>query len=525
MKSQPIKFSIALALLLLIGETACKKEFLDTPPLDAISSANFYSSVQQVNQGTAPLYNVPWFDLNDKALWAIGDISSGNLNTGDPAVVNFRNFLLTGDNIRLIESWRSLFNAVAQANFIINNLPVSVAPSVDKSVVNRALGEARFMRALSYFYLVRLWGAVPIIENNLDVLTNSQVSRNRVEDIYTLILNDLAFAEANCPLKSRYSGTDAARVSQGAAKALLAKVYLYQKDYAKARVKAEEVINSGEYELMADYADIFKLKNNVNASGSANKETIFAFIWQTDNAGWGVQNTNQGYFAPYGEGITGANDGYGSAFPTIDILNTYESGDKRLAATFMVPGFYYPELKQANGGYTYPASPQLSPTYGSIKKYVIGTDADNGGKGLVAALKTPINTNVLRYADVYLIAAEAIMAGTSTTSDAKALTYVNKVRSRAGLLPKTTLTFDDLLRERRLELAVEADYWFDLGRIDRAKAITLISQQERGFYDGNKKVYSDKKTPRTEDFIFPIPNSELSKNPKLKEEPVAYTFK
>ncbi|MCU0353970.1 MAG: RagB/SusD family nutrient uptake outer membrane protein, partial [Cytophagales bacterium] len=354
MKRKSYFVSGLIVLLAFVG-TACKDSFLNRPPDDAISVDGFYSSEQQVNQGTAPLYNTPWFDLNDKALWAIGDITSGNLNTFDPAVVNFKNFQVTGDNTRIIESWRSLFNVISQSNFIINNLPAKVAPSVDAAITNRAVGEARFMRALAYFYLVRLWGPVPIIESTTELIANAQVPRHRTEDVYKFILNDLQFAEANCPKRSGWAGANQARVTQGAAQALMAKVYLNLRDYAKAREKAEAVINSGEYELMAEYADIFKTKNNVNSPTTANRETIFAFVWTVDQEGWGVQNTNQAYFAPFGEGLTGSWDGWGSAVPTLDILQAYEPGDKRLRATFMTPGSFYPELKSTKGGYTYPA--------------------------------------------------------------------------------------------------------------------------------------------------------------------------
>ncbi|MCU0354734.1 MAG: RagB/SusD family nutrient uptake outer membrane protein, partial [Cytophagales bacterium] len=150
-------------------------------------------------------------------------------------------------------------------------------------------------------------------------------------------------------------------------------------------------------------------------------------------------------------------------------------------------------------------------------KYVVGTPEDNGGVG--GGMKTFINTNILRLADVYLMAAEAIMGTGGSTSDAKALEYYNRVRTRAGLPVKSTVAFDDLLKERRLEMAVEADYWFDLLRIDRAKAIQIISQQERGIYgDPFPTISSTKFTPKPDHQLdqvhaqrnrFPFPAAQL----------------
>ncbi len=306
MKNNKLYISVLLTGVLLFVLPACKKEFLNRPPIDAISIDNFYSTADQVNASTSVLYNLPWFDLNDKALWGLGDVGSGNLTTFDQNVVSFKTFNVTADNATVALIWSSLFQVVGMSNSVINNLPVRVAPGVDKALVNRCVGEARFMRALAYFYLVRTFGAVPIVENGLDFVYKPLVPRNIVDDVYKFILLDLEYAEANCPLRSSYGGVNVARVSSGTAKALQAKVYLYLKNYPKARAKAEEVINSGEYGLMPNYADIFKTQNNANLN-PLNKEAIFALLWDIDPSGrsYGSQNSNQGYFAAYGQGLTG----------------------------------------------------------------------------------------------------------------------------------------------------------------------------------------------------------------------------
>ena len=515
------------ALILLLTLAACNKDFLNRVPEDALTVDNYYSSPKALDAATAVLYNVPWFDFNDKAIWSYGDLLAGNMMSYDPQVTSFKTFDVTGDNTRVMEGWRSLFNVIARSNGIINDLPKK-ATGVTPTQVARCVGEARFMRALAYFYLVRLWGPVPIIENNSEKIYDAQVPRNNVEDVYKLIIKDLEFVESNCPAKSVYGGTDKARVTSGAAKTFLAKVYLYQKNYPKALAKAEEVINSGEYSLMKDYEEIFKSENNVNLNPTVNTKTIFALLWDVDNGGWGVQNTNQAYFACYGQGLTGFSDGWSSALPSIDLIKSYESGDKRRRATIMQPDDVYPYMSYIKDGtevtgYAYPpASKGVSDTRANLKKYVVGSPAGNKGKG--GFMRTYINGNIFRFAEVYLIAAEAIAKG-GATADAKAVNYFNIVRRRAGLIERTSLIEDDIRQERRMELAIEGDYWYDLCRMDRVKAIELIRNQERGTYGSGTSINSYKVTPKDKDFLLPVPASEIITNPKLNEPPVPYTFK
>ncbi len=519
-----LKYTTLVGVLALVS---CKKDFLERVPQDALTVDNYYSSAKALDAATAVLYNVPWFDFNDKAIWSYGDLLSGNMITYDPQVTSFRSFELTGDNTRIMEGWRSLFNVIARSNGIINDLPVK-AKNVTPVQVNRCVGEARFMRALAYFYLVRLWGAVPIIENNSEKIYDAQVPRHNVEDVYKLIIKDLEYAEINCPAKSVYGGVDKARVTSGAAKTCLAKVYLYQKNYTKALEKAEQVINSGEYSLMSNYEDIFKSENNVNLNPSVNTETIFALLWDVDNGGWGVQNTHQAYFAPYGQNLTGFADGWGSAFPSVDLIKAYESGDKRRKATIMQAGDKYDYMSYIKDGtevtgYEYPPlSKSVSDTRASIKKYVVGSPLGNKGKG--GFMRTYINGNIFRYAEVYLIAVEAIAKG-GGTADAKAVGYFNTVRRRAGLIERTSLTADDIFKERRIELAFEGDYWYDICRLDRTAAMTLLKNQERGVFGAGTNVNSFRITPKPTDFLLPVPASEIISNPKLNQPSVAYTFK
>ncbi|MBD1363100.1 RagB/SusD family nutrient uptake outer membrane protein [Mucilaginibacter sp. ZT4R22] len=552
-----IKYLLGLTVVTGLTTSSCKKEFFNKPPKDAITLDSYYQTNDQVLASTNILYSATWFGWCGKAGWSITDLSGGNGRTYSSDVVNFSNFSVTDANFELGGAWNSLFITVAQANALINNLPAKVPATVDKAVVNNALGEARLFRALAYFHLVRTWGPVPIIENSLDYVDNYQINANIVPDVYKFIVNDLKFAEENLTKMGPRSGKSTGRVSSGSASALLAKVYLYMQDYTNAKAQADKVINSGEFKLYgADVAgktfnDLFLTANNNN------EESIIQLQWSA-TGGYGKGNPQQASFA-YNSLITGTGDGYGVLAPTFDLQDMYEAGDLRRKATIMLPGDHYPEINSDKGGYTLPADANSQGTHAQVKKYVVGTPADNGG--VSAAQSAPNNTYMMRLADVYLIKAEAVMAGASTSSDPEALAAINKVRNRAGLgnlsvikrfytvanpnlskygatpssaVPLTVLR-DDIIDERRREFAFEDDFWFDIGRVDgfnvttHPRGIQMIKQQDRGTSDNSTPPvrYANEFNANVTDasFRLPYPATEVASNPKLKEAPVPYVFK
>ncbi|MFI5158610.1 MAG: RagB/SusD family nutrient uptake outer membrane protein [Sphingobacteriales bacterium] len=535
-----IKYLIGAAVIS-VAVTSCKKDFFNRPPENAATSGTYYQTADEVQSSTNILYAAPWFGFNGKAFLAVGDLQSGNVRCysgTDGEFDPFRNFSEGNATLAVQSTWNSLYTVVAQSNALLNTLPAVVPSSVPSAVVNNALGEARLMRAAAYFYLVRLFGNVPIITNPTAQVSNFQtIPTNIVTDVYKFIINDLQFAEANCTKGVASTG----HASSGSASALLAKVYLYEQDYANAKKEAEKVINSGEFGLMGldfggTYANLFETAFNNN------KESILALQW-TSNGGYGFGNQIQSVIADGENGnfLTGTGDGYGELGPTWDLQDAFRNaGDTiRRHGCIMLPGEYYSELHKASGGYTTPKAINEQGTHAGLKKYVVGTPADNNGSS--AAQATSNNTYIMRYADVYLIESEAILglsaaptAGhgidtTATTSDATALKYFNLIRKRAGLAAKTGFSYRDLIKERRLEFAIEGEYWYDLQRIDGFNSSThpvaraIIATQNRGdsssggtapnFTDYTKNVQY---IPATDaQFLMPIPATDVAADPNL----------
>jgi hypothetical protein len=515
MKKNSITIKGAILFFVLILSTSCSDNFLDRPSEDTFDASNFYSSDEQVKSSTSAMYGKIWAPFFTKSFYALSEVSSGNVwaaGDGDELM----RFQPTAESSLLYHTWGACFGVVAQSNNLINTLETSVGPNVSKSVVESTVAEAHFMRAIAYLYIVRLWGEVPIIENNLDYVQNPNINTNRVQDVYTLIIRDFQYAADHLPARTRKrdqaSYSQNIRLSSGSAKAFLAKAYLYTKDYAKARALAKEVIDSGEFDLMANFGDLYRIPNNNN------QESIYSWQWKVTG---GYQDGNLTNIQ-YGPDVLNEVN-YGAVYiPSKDIINAFEIGDNRRKATIMREGDYYPELVHDGGvGFTVSAANGfLDATGALVKKYVVGKiSAETGNQDEYGG--TNACNYIMRYAELLLIHAEAVMAGNSETTDAQALASFNKVRERAGLPAKTKITHEDMIHERRIELAFEGEYWYDLGRLPASEAISIMSQQDRSAYSTTPVYF----TPTAANLIYPKPSNDVNKNPKLNEPAVPYVFK
>jgi starch-binding outer membrane protein, SusD/RagB family len=488
-----VKLSACIAFALLIS--SCKG-FLDREPLDQISESTFYKTVDDVNRAMLaayqPMQDVEW---NGKD-WMLTEIPSDNSQPGgtDPDFTPIDNFTVSSDNIVVGAYWAIHYRGVTIANTVISKVKAMTLSEKQKDVF---LAEAQFLRAVAYFDLVRIYGGVPLITEPPVFGADLLYPRSSVAEVYKLITDDFEFAAKNLPLTR--SGSDLGRATSGAASAYLAKVYLTRREFVKARDAAFTVMQSGQYRLMSDFGENFEL-----ATADNNAEAVFQ-IQYTGCGPFGTGNARQAFFAPWGEGITKDRDGWGSQIPTSPTVNNptttiadaFEPNDKRKHHTIMTPGAFYPNINPGDGGYKYPPS-GASASAVNIKKYVVGSGQN------ICFMSTPLNSPLVRYSDVLLTYAEAIMEiEGSITSNPLALDAFNKVRDRAGLAPVTEIDRDKMYKERRVEFAFEGHRWFDLLRSPQPVNTLLL----------HGKVLD------IQNLLFPIPLGEMQTNPKLTQNP------
>ena len=493
---QKIPF-ILLAVLVLAG---CSKKFLDVPPQGQTTEVLALTDPDAAGKLVGGVYNTLYFGGFDKTtvgfLWQLtNDVASddadkgstpGDFNSGGMGDID--NFVHTPTNFIFNNIWNGHFNAIISANKAIDVLGKS---TIDAATKNRLLGEARFLRGFYYFNLVRFFGGVPKITNvPLPSEGNSAALNTRATaaEIYTVIIDDLQFAADNLPLKGD-AATQTGRANKGAAQAYLAKVYLYQKNWAKVLELTNAVITSNKYALVTDYNFIFREKPVGGQGGTNNSESIFEVqtgINAGENAVSPLFSNGQG---PRGRG--GWNDlGFGFNTPTSDLSGFYEAGDTRRNGTII---FINPTVPAPGStgtvlwdGYRIPSKDSVENDRYSYKAYH-STIAESPQITNNKDTK-PKNIRLMRYAEVLLMYAEAsAMAGSGDGAN-----KLNQVRARANLAV-TTLSQANVWKERRTELAMEADRFFDLVRQGRAGVV--LRAHGKPFVDGKHE-------------LFPIPQAQ-----------------
>jgi len=489
------RFKYISILAFLVSSLSCS-DLLEKAPLDQITTENFYTTANDAKLAVLSCYGViqaiDWYGKS----WMILEIPSDNTTTGgnDPDFSPIDNFTISADNIPITDFWIQHFKLVTLANQVINFVP---AIEMDLAEKNAIIAEARFLRAYSYFDMVRIYGDLPIIETVPTIESDLDVAREPVSVVYDFIIADLQNAIENLPDKRNAS--DYGRGSADAARALLSKVYLTIGEYDLCMELCRTIIAGNNYALTPDFAE-----NWLRETSDNNIESI----WQLQYVGCGPGGTGnalQAFFAPWGQSITGNSDGWGSQIPTgpsVDQPGTtakdvFEEGDLRKYHSFMSALDEYPMINPDQGGYIYPANGASRSTI-SIKKYVIGGGTD------VCFMSTPQNAHLIRYADVLLNLAEASCArggGVSVTADV--VDAYNQIRSRAGLETVSNISIDDVFMERRREFLFENQRWFDLLRTGNAREIMQLHGKQIQEFN----------------LLFPIPAQELAINPKLTQNP------
>lgn len=518
-----------LLIILLSGMAiaGCKKNFLDRPSTSQISSANFYQSTSDLRLATANLYGgSPWWQWQNSALLPLGEVLSGTATFpyyGD--LVQLYTRTITAQNGIVLSGWTGLYNVVAQCNMVISAIEHQSASSIPAADKNHAIAEARFIRAVAYYHLAVYWGAVPIIEDNTKLLKNALLYRNTLSDVYKFITLDLTYAAQNLPPTD-----ETGRVTTWSAQGMLGKVYLTMSGLGQsggtrkqalldsAKKYAGNVCKNSGLSLLPNYYNLFKTQYNDN------QESLFALQWAA-GVGYGFGNDWVTY-SPSNNINPQKTGAWTPLQPTWDLYQMYSAKDTvRRKATIMLNGDYYPELDAADGGYT--------ATGVSMKKHIVGNEKDNNAPTMTI-WSSPEHNAILRLADVYLVYAEAILGNNASTADGDALKYFNAVHQRAGLDPLTVLTFDDILKERRVEFAFEGQYWIDLVRLsyyNPTKALDIINNQKRMTFSYDPVAHVAKPDTTTaapalpatiSSFTLQIPGAELSTDPKLAQPPVPY---
>jgi len=526
-----VAFAAAVVLL-----SSCGDDFLDRTPEGTYNIDNFYKSDDALDAASAPLYNRAWFYYNMDLALAVGSIRAGECY--NPSfMTTFSTFQVTALDTYNEEGWYGLYSVVIMANAVIDAAN-NKCEGVSEAAKQRNTAEARLMRGVAYFYMLRTWGAVILFEDNEDVARSPQKPLNTEEDVLQFIINDFTYAAENLPAKALQTG----RATKWAAEALLAKAYLARSgwnrterdasDLAKAVEYATDVCENSGLSLLDDYADLFKYKNNNS------EESLLAMQW-VPLGSWQEENTTISTLTFQDDKLTGSGTNaysvWGGPMATVDQLRQYEQGDvERLDASFFTCGTHYDYLNMVEGGYDY------EKTCSFIKKGVLGQNGDDNDNK-IATMNSPLNTYIIRLADVYLTLAEACLGNSESLTSGIGLEYFNKVRARAGIAAKTAITLDDIIRERRCEFGGEWTNWYDMVtwyRWKPSKMLQYFKDQDRGAYaDSVKKnaagdaveidetsiVRPDIAIEITGGNIFlPYPETDVIQNPLLKEAPQPY---
>jgi len=462
------KFYIS-TILLIVATSSCKK-MLEENTKSYLSNTNFYASASDAVAAINSVYGPLQDDLVFLYYQQLTEVPTDDVTIANATVaarVELENFQYNGTHVSVVNVWKNAYIMISRANVVLSRVPPIV---MDSRLKTRILAEARFMRAFAYFRLVRLFGKVPLV---LEEVTNPKdiyPKSEEIASIYQAIIEDLKFAEVNLDTKYDFGNPEYGRPTIGSAKSLLANVYLTMageplKDSSKYQLaadKAKEVIDNKStygYEMVANVIDLFDYKKE-----STNTEVVFY-----SRAFSGYPATSRYFSRMYNLYVTA------SAFiPTTQIRTLYTTTDDRS---------------------------KLITSNRRIGKYIDaehGTDADN-------------DYPLIRYTEVLLTYAESLIEIGGVDNLSAGLAIINQIRARAKLTTPLTVNMSDaaaaqitvrkMLRdERRLELAFEGQRWHDLVRWG-----TLVPVMQAA---GINTVQEKNK-------VFPIPSIELDVNPNL----------
>jgi hypothetical protein len=471
------KIYIIGSLLTMLLFSACQKELLEPNPESLLNTENFYQVSKDIDKAVLGIYSR--LQSRKPTDYLLLEIPTDNLYASTNTSVSGANALdvlaVTPDNDLIADFWVANYSIIFRANAVLNNID---KPTDYKGIEkDQYTGEAKFMRALTYFELVRLFGGVPNVTTLLSAEDAKRVPRTSEADIYKLIIDDLKDAIQKLPVTMA-----AGRASKGAAIALLGKVYVYQKKWIEAEEQLSQLFKAPfSYILVNNFADFWKMTNENS------KESVFAITYL---AGSNAHNLSTA-FIPNG-GVAGiVSRGAEVALPSWSINKLYIPGDTRKAST--ITDMLISKIGDTPLWYPY------------VSKYAVVHDYGSSG----------LDLPVIRFADVVLLYAETLY-GLNRPGDA--LIELNKVRERAFAGPSKNYILSDiaspadfsdkLFLERRLEFAYESERWYDLVR--SGKYLNFTSE-ERAYNPNTGTALIVPVATRAALKYLPIPQKEIDK--------------
>lgn len=491
-----MKTKLYLTILGILALTACS-DFLDIRPEGTVPSTGMdYSKSENIFLPISAAY-AKMRTGNTHAFSYIGafEITSDNADKGstpedNPTMQQLDAFTYGPSNALINELWVGYFDLVSAANHAIEQMPLFEAALLNadlKAYTRQTAAEVKAIRAYAYFNLTRLFGRVPIIETTLTAEELAAKTQASTAELYDFIERDLG--EAIPLLPEFYTKDWAGRITRYTAMALKAKVHMYQNEWDSVALLTDRIIASGRYDLLPVFREVFSVE------GENSRESLFEI--QSSTLG---RSSGEGTFLEYGfvqgpRGNTPGNmQGWGFGTPSEDLINFFNTrGDSlRAATTLLYRGTVTPEgdsIKMSTTNPVYNGKVYTPSQYNlwSFNGYAFEH-----------------NVRILRYSDVLLMFAESQLNGATVplTSGLTALSAINKVRERVQLMPLMSVTMQDIWDERRAELALEEDRFFDLVRT--GQATTALAAKG---YNPNKHN------------VFPIPASQRQLNTNLEQNP------
>lgn len=472
-----MKNIVALLFIVLLIDS-CSEDFIDLAPISEVTAGNFYNNESDIEQAVVAAYGALQSSnmYKENFLYFMEGRSDNSYfeDITQSEKSDFDFFRETASNGLLNDTWNTCYIGIQRCNIVLNRIdPINM----DENLKTVRKGEVRFIRALTYFNMVRMWGELPVVLQEIDDPFGSYGDvRQPVSEVYSAIIDDLQTAASSLPENQ----TQVGRVTKGAALTLLGKVYLTLERWDDAITTLKQV-ESLSYQILPNYADIFDAENQNN------QESIFEIQFKSGFDGEG--SVFRRMHVPLGVSnlLNGVAAGVGFNLPTEDLFNAFSDTDLRKEVTV---------TRISNDGRLY------TNKFTAISS--IPNDEDN-------------NFMVLRYADVILMLAEATNE-LGYVADGEAFTYLNIIRARAGIQPYTSADLtnqeefrDAILLERRLEFALENQRWFDLVRTGKAIEVMQAYEEDRGpmIVEANKHE------------LFPIPQAQINimNSPNFQQNP------